>query len=244
MGKLIFILALSGCSSMPIVSDNKVYENKISEIIAKQLAYDCTSSVSFKGQGVKYDDISDYKENSCNTVIDKSSIQQSINSLAIQLNNYNVCNPIDDRDLIRLQRSWSSPCIFLMTPKDRYGEKYNGTFLQDFSTDLNSQYNALKKNVLFQAQKIVDTQQVADEKKQNEKIAEDNRKKEAKESCIANFQKSILYKKYYAQKDKFIKQRYNQCINNGFSSMQCYSFKLQDSIGYDIENHPPSANCD
>lgn len=100
---------------------------------------------------------------------------------------------------------------------------------------------------------IEDVIQANKEKQEQARLAlqqeQDNRKKIAQDrqarfkKCRADYLKSTEYKNYISAKNSFINKRYNNCINNGYNSLNCWSFKLQDGIGYDMTHKAPGSNC-
>lgn len=68
-------------------------------------------------------------------------------------------------------------------------------------------------------------------------------KRDKYNACIKQYKKSSEYINYINKRDAFINRRYNNCINNGYDSMTCYSYKLSDSVGYGMEHRAPISNC-
>lgn len=59
---------------------------------------------------------------------------------------------------------------------------------------------------------------------------------------MTKYESSKLYQTYIKQKNTFIDNRYNKCLKR-YDSMTCYTFKLQDSVGYDLEHKQPDSGC-
>lgn len=61
--------------------------------------------------------------------------------------------------------------------------------------------------------------------------------------CDNKYYNSREYKKWAEKKKSFINKRNKICINNGYSTLDCYNFSLKDQIGYDIQYPPPKNTC-
>lgn len=109
-----------------------------------------------------------------------------------------------------------------------YNSRLPSCFISDITTTINQYYESIvtEKKRLSQASQ--------------DKINKQN--EEQYQQCIASYESSKQYQSYIKQKNIFINSRYQKCLQR-YDSMTCYTFKLQDSIGYDLEHKKPSSNC-
>ena len=117
------------------------------------------------------------------------------------------------------------------------GQKYKVNKFQSVN-EINDGIKSIR--IQLQNQDMILHKVKLEQEKQNE-ILKENQKRI--DSCEATFQRSAKMKKYNAIKNRFIKNRYLQCINNGYNTLECWTYKLQDSIGYGLEKPIPESHC-
>lgn len=125
---------------------------------------------------------------------------------------------------------------------EKDGDKYQLQYfksvdeIDDAVTDINDKIDQENQNI----RKV----HLANIAKYNAKIAIQKAKEENLKKCRTTYYNSAIYKNYTETKKHFINTRYNNCITNGYDSTTCYSFRLKDSFGYDLEHSAPKDSCD
>lgn len=61
--------------------------------------------------------------------------------------------------------------------------------------------------------------------------------------CLDNYHRSSSYLSWQRTRINFLAQRKQNCLNNGYDSLDCYVWSKRDEAGYDIEHQQPKSNC-
>ncbi|MCX8514349.1 MAG: hypothetical protein ORN24_02150 [Burkholderiales bacterium] len=133
---------------------------------------------------------------------------------------------------------------------EKDGKKYKLQYFKNIDEidDAVSDINDVIESQIEEAKQEKIAEQRAEEERQRvelEKIKVQKEKEAQTKKCNDAYYNSASYKNYINIRNNFIKTRYNNCINNGYSTITCYSYRLQDEVGYDIDpdRKPPVNNC-